>query len=137
LSHSLARDHKRFIRISSGQIYCLEPVILATWEPEIGRITIGGQPRKKGCESPFQPWMGAGGVCHPKLCQEAQRGETQSQTSLGSETLSPKTQAKRARSMTQVGEHLPSKYEALSSTPRIAKQTNKKKIGSRSCFSKS
>jgi hypothetical protein len=47
-----------------GQVQCLQPIILATWEAEIGRIIVGGQPRQKVNETPSQ----LGTVvhtCHP------------------------------------------------------------------------
>jgi hypothetical protein len=31
------------------------PIILATWEVEVGRITFSGQSRQKVCEIPSQP----------------------------------------------------------------------------------
>jgi hypothetical protein len=34
------------------------PVILTTWEAEIGRIIVQGQPRQKVCKTPFKPIAG-------------------------------------------------------------------------------
>jgi hypothetical protein len=36
--------------------------ILATWEDEIGRISVPDKPRKGVCEAPRQPIAGCGGA---------------------------------------------------------------------------
>jgi hypothetical protein len=41
------------LKMSTGQEQWLNTVILATWEAEIGRITIQGHPRQKGHETPI------------------------------------------------------------------------------------
>jgi hypothetical protein len=38
-----------------SQVRWLTPVIPATWEVEIGRISFGGQTRQKVSETPSQP----------------------------------------------------------------------------------
>jgi hypothetical protein len=50
----------------ASQLWELTPANLATWEVEIGRIIIWGQPRQKVLEIPSQP-MAECGVCvyHP------------------------------------------------------------------------
>jgi hypothetical protein len=39
----------------SGQVQWLMPVILATWEVKMERITVQGQPWQKASEIPSQP----------------------------------------------------------------------------------
>jgi hypothetical protein len=49
----------------------LMPVILATWEPEIGRITVPAQPRQKVCETTISPEKaGHGGAYLPSQWQQ-------------------------------------------------------------------
>jgi hypothetical protein len=53
-------------------------VILATWEAEIRRIRIGGQPGQKVLEGPSQPIVGCSGIpCHPKLHRRLRSGGLQ------------------------------------------------------------
>jgi hypothetical protein len=55
----------------------LKPIILATWEVEIGRIMIQGQPRQKVSKTPSQPMTGYGGTCLSfQLCWKAQVGRS-------------------------------------------------------------
>jgi hypothetical protein len=50
----------------------LTPVILATWETEIRKITVQGQPRQKVCKTPSQPIAGNDGAClSSQRCREA------------------------------------------------------------------
>jgi hypothetical protein len=56
-------------------MWCLKPVILATWEAEIWQIIIQSQPVQKVPETPSQPMAGCGVVClSSQLPREAQAG---------------------------------------------------------------
>jgi hypothetical protein len=47
-------------------VWWLKPIILATREAEIGRITVGGQARQKVHKISFQPMTGHSGMtCYP------------------------------------------------------------------------
>jgi hypothetical protein len=51
------------------------PVILATWEAEIGRFAVHGQLRKNVFKIPSQPIAGQEELaCLPKLCKGAEIG---------------------------------------------------------------
>jgi hypothetical protein len=50
--------------VAHSQVWLLRPVISVTWEVEIGRIMVWGQPRQKVHKIPSQPiknWFG--GMC--------------------------------------------------------------------------
>jgi hypothetical protein len=52
--HGNPEDHKEIFSkcIYSTRHWWLIPIILTTWEAEIRRITVQGQPRKKASEIP-------------------------------------------------------------------------------------
>jgi hypothetical protein len=62
----------------------LTPVILATWEAEIRRISGQSQPGKKFPKILSQQWLGAAVYAfHPKLCGRLREGGLQFQVHLG------------------------------------------------------
>jgi hypothetical protein len=61
----ISREGQENLSNLPGQVWWLKPVILATWEVEIG--TFKANPGKKVLETPSQPV-----ACHPKLCGEVQ-----------------------------------------------------------------
>jgi hypothetical protein len=76
----------------------LMPVILATWEAEIGRIKVPGEKfsRRKVGESPYQPIKNVrGDVCHPKFHKRLRVGGLRFQASLGKKFMRPHLNRKK------------------------------------------
>jgi hypothetical protein len=63
---------KRIFR-AQGWMWWLTPVILATWEVELTRITVWGQPRQKVHKTPSQKMVGSCGM-HLSSCQKTWKG---------------------------------------------------------------
>jgi ArsR family metal-binding transcriptional regulator len=91
------------------------PIILATWEAEIRRIMVQVQSRQKDrvTSIPMEKKLGmAVHTCHPSNCGKCNVKDC-SEFSLSKkkkcDPTSKITQAKRARGMAQVVEHLPNK----------------------------
>jgi hypothetical protein len=103
------------------------PVILAIWETEIERITVGRQPKQKVHRTAWakkftRPHLNrknlgmVAGTCHRSYSGKPKIGVSQSWLAWAKEeTLSPKiTRAKGAGGMAPGIEHLPHRHEALS-----------------------
>jgi hypothetical protein len=71
------------------------PVILATWKAKIGRIEVGGQPREKVIETPFQT-IAEHSVMHrsPPLCGRLRSGGSRFQVSMGKKVCKTPSQPK-------------------------------------------
>jgi hypothetical protein len=101
----------------------------ATWVPEIGRLAVLGQLRKKkNHETPISmekswTWL--------HVCHSSYRGKIVVQASLGKKEapISKTTRRKRIGSMVQARELLPSKCKALSSNTSTAKKSSKRGSG--------
>jgi hypothetical protein len=120
------KAHKNIkIRLRLGGL--LKPVILATWEAVIKRITVQGQSTQKFHKSLSQPtsqtWCRAP-VILAIWANTSWKIEVQADASIKQESVSKITRAKRAAGVAIVVEHLPSKHEALNSNPNIAKKKN-------------
>jgi hypothetical protein len=50
-------------KLSQAQWFKL--IIIAKWEVDIWRIVFWGQPREKGCKTPYQPRARCGGLFLP------------------------------------------------------------------------
>jgi hypothetical protein len=52
----------------TDQAQWFKPIILASWEAEIGRIMVQGQPEQKVCQTSSQPV--ATHICHPSCARK-------------------------------------------------------------------
>jgi hypothetical protein len=62
-------------------LWWLVPLILATWEAEIGKMTIQGQPKHIAQETTQETISTTACACHPKLCRRLRSGGSQFQVS--------------------------------------------------------
>jgi hypothetical protein len=110
----------RSLTKEEGQARWLTPLIPATWEAEIGRIEVWGQPGKKlrssatGIHLSFQLYKKNS---HQDCCPGCPEQKTW-------DPIWKRTKAKRAGGVAQVVGDLPSKHQALSLNPSNAKKLN-------------
>jgi hypothetical protein len=103
----------------------LKPVILATWEVEIGRIAIWGQPWQKVRPHLNQPAGHAGANCHPNYGGKHKIEESWSWLA-GAKKWDLISKVTRGQQAWLKQLSLPSKWEDLSSNHSTAKRKKQK-----------
>jgi hypothetical protein len=101
----------RFLKNIEGWAWCLKPIILSTWEEEVGRITDWGQSGQKCSWHSISTWTWG---CMPvfQVIQESTNRKIKVHISLGLrwEPISKITNIKRDHGVVPVVECLPSKH---------------------------